>query len=94
MKSFVKTSVLSLFVSSLFATAASAGWVVVNEDGSKAPYTADCCKTRVVAKAPAPKKNPAVCLTCDYSKFPMAKLMPLSKNERLAPATLKNCGMK
>ncbi len=90
MKSFVKASLLTLIVSALFATSASAGWVL--EDGT--PYTADCCKTKVVKKVKRIKKAPEFCETCDYSKFPMATLMPLKKGEKLAPATLRNCGKK
>ncbi len=88
MKSFVKASLLTLVVSGLFATSASAGWVTL--DGK--PYTADCCKKRVVKKVKRVKKAPAFCETCDYSKFPMATLTPLAAGEKLAPATLKNCG--
>ena len=89
MKFFVKATVLSVLVSSLFfATSASAGWVT--EDGK--PYTSDCCKKRVVKKVKRVKKAPAFCETCDYSKFPMATLMPLNQGEKLAPATLRNCG--
>jgi len=87
MKSFMKMSLLSLAVSALFATSASAGWVT--EDGK--PYIADCCKSYVAKKV---KKAPEFCETCDYSKFPMAELMPLEKGERLAPAILRNCGKK
>jgi hypothetical protein len=94
MKLFVKASLLSVFVSSLFfATSASAGWVIVNEDGSTTPYTEDCCKTKVVKRVKKRKKAPATCATCDYSKFPMATLLPLEEGERLAPAKLGNCGM-
>lgn len=85
MKIFTKSSLILLAVSALFATSASAGWVT--EDGK--PYTADCCKTHYVKKV---KKAPEFCETCDYSKFPMAKLMPLENGERLQPAILKNCG--
>jgi len=89
MKFFVKATALSLFVSSLFlATSASAGWVL--EDGT--PYTSDCCKKKVVKRVKRVKKAPAFCETCDYSKFPMATLEPLEKGEKLAPATLGNCG--
>ncbi len=90
MKSFVKASLLTLAVSALFTTSATAGWVTM--DGK--PYTADCCKTRVVKKVKRVKKAPEFCETCDYSKFPMATLLPLEKGERLAPATLRNCGKK
>ena len=94
MKLFVKASLLSVFVSSFFfATSASAGWVIVNKDGSTTPYTADCCHKKVIKKVKKVKKS-AYCPTCDYSKFPMAKLMPLEKGEKLAPAKLGNCGMK
>jgi len=88
MKSFVKTSLLALVVSGLFTTSASAGWVT--EDGKA--YTQDCCKKRVVKKVKRVKKAPAFCETCDYSKFPMATLLPLAAGEKLAPATLRNCG--
>ncbi len=95
MKLFVKTSLLSAFVSTLFfASSASAGWVIVNDDGSTTPYTEDCCRKHVVKRVVKKKKAPEFCETCDYSKFPMAKLMPLEKGEKLAPAKLGNCGMK
>ncbi len=90
MKSFVKASLVTLALSALCATSASAGWVL--EDGT--PYTADCCKAQVVKRVKKVKKAPEFCETCDYSKFPMAKLMPLAKGEKLAPARLGNCGMK
>ncbi len=90
MKTFVKASLFTLAISTLFATSASAGWVL--EDGT--PYTADCCKSQVVKRVKKVKKAPEFCETCDYSKFPMATLLPLEKGEKLAPATLKNCGMK
>ena len=83
MKSFFKASLLALVVSGLFATTASAGWVT--EDGK--PYTADCCKVKVTKKA----KKVKACATCDYSKFPMATVLPLEAGERLAPAKLGNC---
>ncbi len=94
MKLFVKTTLLSAFVSSLFfATSASAGWVIINEDGSTTPYTADCCHKKVVKKVK--KVKPAgFCPTCDYSKFKMATLEPLAPGEKLKPATLGNCGKK
>jgi len=90
MKSFIKSSLLIVVGLGLCATSASAGWVL--EDGT--PYTADCCKKHVVKKVKRIKKAPAFCETCDYSKFPMAQLMPLDKGEKLAPARLGNCGMK
>ena len=52
MKSFVKASLLTLAVSALFTTSATAGWVTM--DGK--PYTADCCKTRVVKKVKRVKR--------------------------------------
>ncbi len=90
MKVFVKASLVTVALSALFATSASAGWVL--EDGT--PYTADCCKAKVVKKVKRVKKKSAYCETCDYSKFPMAELMPLEPGEKLAPARLGNCGMK
>ena len=90
MKSFVKTSLLALVVSGLFATSASAGWVT--EDGTA--YTEDCCKVKVTKKAKRVKRvrrAPVACVTCDYSQFPMATVLPLEAGERLAPAKLGNC---
>jgi len=93
MKSYVKASLATLAVSALFATSASAGWVL--EDGT--PYTSDCCKAQVVKRVKRikrVKKASEFCETCDYSRFPMAEVMPLEPGERLAPARLGNCGMK
>ncbi len=90
MKTFVKSSLITLALLALSSTTASAGWVL--EDGT--PYTADCCKAKVVKRVKRVKKAPKVCKTCDYSKFPMAELMPLEEGERLQPAVLRNCGMK
>lgn len=81
---------MTLAISALFTTAASAGWVL--EDGT--PYTADCCKSTVVKRVKKVKKAPEFCETCDYSKFPMATLLPLQKGEKLTPAKLGNCGKK
>jgi len=76
----------------LCATSVSASWVY-EDNGQRVQ---DCCHKakpvkRVVRRVV--KKEPAVCLTCDYSKFPMAQLEPIG-DERLQPATLKNCGMR
>ena len=90
MKSFIKTSLLTLSISALFATTASAGWVT--EDGTA--YTADCCRSAVVVHKAKPAPAPKACLTCDYSRFPMAQTMPVEAGERLQPAKLGNCGMK
>ncbi len=89
MKSFVKTSLLTLVVSGLFATSASAGWVT--EDGK--PYVADCCKAKVVKRVKRVKRV-KVCKSCDYSQIPLAVTMPLEAGERLAPARLGNCGRR
>ena len=89
MKSIIKASLLSVCVSALFTTTASAAWVTV--DGT--PYTADCCKT-VVKKVKRVKRAPKACPTCDYSRFKMAETFPVEAGERLAPARLGNCGMK
>ncbi len=93
MKTFVKSSLITVVLLALSSTTASAGWVL--EDGT--PYTADCCKAKVVKRVKRVKrvkKAPEFCETCDYSKFPMADLMPLEEGERLQPAVLRNCGMK
>jgi hypothetical protein len=75
-----------LTIGAFFATTANAGWVYA-DNGQPVQ---DCCyKAKPVKKVV--KKEPKVCLTCDYSKFPMAKLEPLG-DEKLPPATLKNCG--
>jgi hypothetical protein len=76
-----------LAMGALSVTSANAGWVY--EDNGK--LVQDCCHKAKPVKVV--KKAPAVCLTCDYSKFQMAKLEPIGA-EKLAPATLKNCGMK
>jgi len=73
-----------LTIGAFIVTSANAGWVYA--DNGK-PLDSCCKKKRVVKKV----KEPEVCLTCDYSKFPLAKLQPLGK-ETLPPATLKNCG--
>ena len=73
-----------LAVGALCATGANAGWVY--QDNGKSVQ--DCCyKAKPVKKVKAPE----VCATCDYSKFPMAKLEPIGA-EKLNPATLENCG--
>jgi len=73
-----------LTIGAFWVTSAQAGWVYAD---SGKQLDSCCKKKRVVKKV----KEPKVCLTCDYSKFPMAKLEPLGK-ETLPPATLKNCG--
>jgi hypothetical protein len=94
MKTFTKISLVSLIASTFLATTASAGWVMINDDGTKVPYTADCCK--VVKKVKKVRKvcRPKVCKKCDYSKIPDAQLYPLEEGERLAPARLGNCGRR
>jgi hypothetical protein len=72
-----------LTIGAFLATSANAAWVYA--DSGK--VLDSCCKKKVVEKV----KEPEVCLTCDYSKFPLAKLEPIGK-ETLPPATLKNCG--
>jgi hypothetical protein len=89
MKIFTKISLVSLVASTFLATTASAGWMMINEDGSKTPYTADCC-VKHVKKV----KKSTYCKTCDYSAFPEAELLPLEEGEKLAPAKLGNCGRK
>ena len=75
-----------LAISALSVATANAGWVY--QDNGKAVQ--DCCyKAKVVKRVI--KKAPKVCLTCDYSKFAMAKLEPIG-SEKLQVATLKNCG--
>ena len=39
-------------------------------------------------------KKSSYCKTCDYSRFPEAKTMPLEPGEHLKPAKLGNCGRK
>ncbi len=77
-----------LTVSAFFVSAANASWVIVNDDGTTEKL-APCCpkKVKVVKKV----KKPEVCETCDYSKFPPAKLLPVG-DEKLQAATLQNCG--
>ncbi len=76
-----------LVLGAMFATSANAGWVY-EDNGQRVQ---DCChKVKRVKRVV--KKDPEVCETCDYSKFPMAQLEPVG-DEKLAPATLKNCGM-
>jgi len=94
MKMFTKISLVSLIASTFLTTTASAGWVMVNDDGTKAPYTADCC--HVVKKVKRVKKvcRRKTCVNCDYSRFPDAQTFPIAEGERLAPARLGNCGRK
>jgi hypothetical protein len=73
-----------LTIGAFFATGANAAWVYA--DSGK--VLDSCCKKKRVVKK---VKEPEVCLTCDYSKFPLAKLEPVG-DEKLPPATLKNCG--
>jgi len=95
MKIFTKISLVSLIASTFLTTTASAGWVMVNDDGTRAPYTADCCKTTVKKVRKVRKVcRPKTCKNCDYSKFPDAELYPLEEGERLAPARLGNCGRR
>jgi predicted metalloprotease len=75
--------VLAVSVSVSFA---EASWVVVNDDGSTGRLNS-CCSKKVKKVVKAPE----FCETCDYSKFPMAKLEPIGK-EKLQKATLRNCG--
>jgi len=79
-----------LVIGAFLATNLQASWVIVNDDGSTAPLPA-CCGKKPVKKVRKKVKSPKVCLTCDYSKFPLAKLEPVG-DEKLPPATLKNCG--
>lgn len=75
-----------LAIGALSITTANAGWVY--QDSGKTVQ--DCCyKAKVVKRVV--KKAPKVCLTCDYSKFQMAKLEPIG-SDKLQKATLKNCG--
>ncbi len=84
----MKTKLIVLFmVGAFFTMNAQASWVIVNEDGSTQKLDA-CCKKKVYKKV---VKTPEVCETCDYSKFSLAKLLPVG-DEKLQPATLKNCG--
>ncbi|RUM67527.1 MAG: hypothetical protein DSZ06_00930 [Sulfurospirillum sp.] len=78
---------VSVVALAILASNASAGWMVVNEDGTKVPYTADCC--HVVKKI---KKSKKYCKTCDYSAFPEAETLPLESGEYLPPAKLGFCG--
>ncbi len=87
----MKIKLLSVLLTGVFlATSASASWVVVNSDGSTAKLDS-CCPKKVVKRVVKKVKAPEVCETCDYSTFKEAKLLPIG-NEKLAPATLKNCG--
>jgi hypothetical protein len=92
MKIFSKLSV-SLLATFAFTLSANAGWMMVNEDGSMVPYTADCCKVvkHVKKKKVCRKKT---CSHCDYSKFPLAETMPVEPGEHLRPARLGFCGKK
>ncbi len=73
-----------LAIGALCATTASAGWVY--QDNGQTVQ--DCCyKAKPIKRVKAPE----VCLTCDYSKFQMAKLEPIG-SDKLQKATLKNCG--
>ncbi len=93
MTSFIKKTLIATSVAAICATSASAGWVTL--DGT--PYTSDCCKVKHIKRVKhvkKVKKSSDACPTCDYSKFPMAQVMPLEPGERLAPARLGNCGMK
>lgn len=88
----MKSKLLSILVTGAFlATSASASWVVVNSDGSTAKLDS-CCGKKVVKRVVRKVvKAPEVCLTCDYSTFKDATLLPIG-NENLQAATLKNCG--
>jgi hypothetical protein len=87
---FIKVSLISVSVAALLSSSLSAGWVIVNEDGSTTPYTEDCCRAPVkVVKRVKRKKR--VCNTCDLSKYPEAETLPLEPGEKLAPATLRGC---
>jgi hypothetical protein len=83
MKNRLLSIVLAAAVSVSFI---QASWVVVNDDGSSEKLTS-CCPKKIKRVV----KEPEVCLTCDYSKFTEAKLLPVGK-EKLQPATLANCG--
>lgn len=85
--------VISAFaIAAFMLTSAQASWVIVNDDGSTEPL-APCCGKKYTPKKVVKKKHkaPEVCETCDYSQFPEANLLPY-EGEKLAPATLKNCG--
>ncbi len=84
----MKKKLVALFaIGAFFAASAQASWMIVNEDGSMKKLE-NCCKKKVYKKR---VKAPEVCETCDYSKFPLATLLPVG-DEKLQPATLKNCG--
>ncbi len=92
MKRFNTLVLASVVTTMLFATSANAGWMMVNDDGSLVPYTADCC--HVTVKKRVHHKKRCVCTTCDYSQFPEAETLPLEPGEHLKPAKLGFCGRK
>jgi hypothetical protein len=92
MKIFSKSLLVSVAALAVLSSTANAGWMVVNDDGSMAPYTADCC--HVVVKKVKRVKKKRVCKTCDYSMFPDAQTLPLNPGEKLPPAKLGFCGKK
>ncbi len=93
MKILTKVS-LAVLATALFTTTASAGWMMINEDGSMTPYTADCCYVPKKVKKKKICRNKKTCLKCDYSKFPLAETMPLEPGEKLKPAKLGFCGKR
>ncbi len=91
MKMLSKLSLVSIVALSFLGSSLNAGgWVIVNENGTTTPYTADCCHA-YVKRVVHHKKKKKVCKICDMSKYPEAKTMPLEPGEKLAPATLRGC---
>ncbi len=80
---------LGIFVLGVFLVSnAQASWVIVNSDGSTQKLNNCCPKKKYVKKVVV---EPEICVTCDYSNFKDAPLLPVG-NEKLQPATLKDCG--
>jgi hypothetical protein len=95
MRDFLKGTVLLGFVTSMFfASTASAGWMIVNDDGSTQPFVCSCKKKvvhRPVRRVKKVRRVRKSCPTCDYSNIPMAQLEPVSPGEVLPKAVLRDC---
>ncbi len=78
-----------LIVGVFLTTTVNASWVIVNSDGSSEKL-ASCCSKKPVKKR-VKVRTPEICVTCDYSAFKEAKLLPVG-DQKLAPAKLGDCG--
>lgn len=94
----MKKAIIATFVTTIFFTSTiSANWVIINDDGTTEPLNCKCSIKRTVPPKvikkwkPAKKSACAPSRPCNTESLPSAQLFPVSSNENLQPAVLKNC---